>query len=198
MFTVNNRIGKITGAPEFRGREYMTGRFAGIGGVFSGLMKVKTLAKMVGWNAESMADGWNYLSDKAKSGKVFYDIYTAEELAADPSKKLTGIAAFPLDKKAKFCLVCAGGGYGSVCSMVEAYPVIKALNEMGYAAFSLQYRVGKDAKAPNPMDDLAQAVRYILDNADELNVDTSGYAVMGFSAGGHLTASFGTDRKSVV
>ena len=32
------------------------------------------------------------------------------------------------------------------------------------------------------------------DHAEELNVEISGYAVMGFSAGGHLAASFGTEN----
>lgn len=193
MFTVNDRIGKITGSAEFKGYEFMTGKFSGIGGVFSGMMKVNTMAKVVGWNPQSMVDGWNYLSNRAKQGKVFYDIYSKEEMASDPSKKSTGLAAFPLEKKAKFCIVCAGGGYASVCSMVEAYPIIKALNEMGYAAFSLQYRVGKDAKAPHPMEDLARAVSFILKNTAKFHVDAEDYSVMGFSAGGHLAASFGTD-----
>ena len=193
MFTVNTKIGEITSQPEFQGHAYMAGKFSGIGGVFSGMMKLSTMAKIVGWNARSMADGMNYLSTAAKKNKVFYDIYTKEERAADPSKKLTGIAALTLKKKSKFVLVCAGGGYASVCSMVEAYPVIKELNDMGYAAFSMQYRCGKDAKAPNPMDDLARAVRFILEHAEELNVEKEGYAVMGFSAGGHLAASFGTE-----
>jgi acetyl esterase/lipase len=42
------------------------------------------------------------------------------------------------------------------------------------------------------MDDLVQAVIYIIDRADQFNVDPNNYAVMGFSAGGHLTASYGT------
>lgn len=43
------------------------------------------------------------------------------------------------------------------------------------------------------MEDLAQAIRYIRDHADEFNVSAEEYAIMGFSAGGHLTASFGTE-----
>ena len=195
MFTAETRIGAIVGQPEFKGREYMTGKFPGIGGVFTGLMPLKTLARLVGtWNPHSMADGMNHLYERAKAGTVFYDIYSDEELASDPSRRLTGIAAFPVERRSKFVVVCAGGGYASVCSMVEAYPVIKTLNEMGYAAFSMQYRCGKDAKAPHPMEDLAHAVRFILDHADELHVEKEDYAVMGFSAGGHLAASFGTQR----
>ena len=194
MFTVDTKIKTIVNQPEFAGYEYIAGAFPGIGGIISGGLKLKIMCKMVGtWNAQSMADGMNYLSEKARKGKVFHHIYSEAERQADPSKKLTGIAALSVEKRSGFVVVCAGGGYASVCSMVEAYPVIRQLNRMGYAAFSMQYRCGKDAKAPNPMDDLAQAVRYILSHADELNVEKEGYAVMGFSAGGHLAASFGTE-----
>lgn len=194
MFTAESKIRDIARQPEFAGYEYMAGAFPGIGGVISGMMKIKTMCKMVGtWNPQDIAEGLNYLSMKARAGKVFHHIYSEAERQADPSKGLTGIAALTPPQKSKFVIVCAGGGYSSVCSTVEAYPVIKQLNAMGYAAFSMQYRCGKDAKAPNPMDDLAQAVRYILDHADELNVEREGYAVMGFSAGGHLAASFGTE-----
>lgn len=194
MITPETKIGNITSRPEFKDYAYMTGAFPGIGGVISGMLKLSTMCKMVGtWDAPTMADAMNYLSSRAKEGNVFHHIYSEADRHADPGKKLTGIAALPAEKKSRFVVVCAGGGYASVCSMVEAYPVIKALNQMGYAAFSVQYRVGKDAVAPNPMDDLAQAIRYILNHADELNVEKEGYAVMGFSAGGHLAASFGTE-----
>ena len=195
MFTVDTTIHEIAGKPEFKNRKYMTGAFTGIAGFASGFFKLKTMAKFSGWNAQDMADGMNHLYGQAQKGQVLHEIYTDEEKAADPSKKLTGLAALPVEKKSRFVLVIAGGGYGAVCSMVEAYPVIKAINEAGYAAFSLHYRVGKAALHPNPVDDVAAAIRYILKNADALNVDGSDYAVMGFSAGGHLAAMFGTEQE---
>lgn len=76
---------------------------------------------------------------------------------------------------------------------MEAFPIAKRLNELGYCAFVLNYCTGKHASEPNPMDDVAQAVRFILQHAGEFNIDAEGYAVMGFSAGGHLAASFGTE-----
>lgn len=195
MITCNTRICKIVSRPEFKGYQHMLGFFPGHGGVFSGMLKLSALCKRVGtWDANSMAEGANYLSKRSLKDTVFFHIYTEGEHQSDPSKKLTGVAAFPVEKKSKFVVVCAGGGYGAVCSMAEAYPIVKVLNEMGYAAFSVQYRVGKNAAAPKPMDDLARAVRFILDHADEMNVEKEDYAVMGFSAGGHLAASFGTEN----
>lgn len=120
MFTRESRIGEIVGMPEFRGHEYMTGKFPGIGGVFTGFLELRTMAKMVGtWNPDSMADGMNHPLGAARSGKVFYDIYSDQELADDPGKRLTGIAAFPLKERSKFVVVCAGGGYAHAVSHAE-------------------------------------------------------------------------------
>ena len=111
------------------------------------------------------------------------------------SKKY-GLRAYTLHdgKKHPFALICPGGGYGMVCSFIEGVPYAKALNRLGYSAFVLYYRCGKKAKQPAPLDDLARAVRDILSRAEELDLDTEGYSVWGSSAGGHLAATFGTEK----
>lgn len=193
MITPEMKLKEIAALPEFSGRGYMVGEMPGIPGKIAGNLKLGTMCGMMKtWNAESTAAGFEYVSQKAKAGKVFYDIWPEEERRKDPAKKRTGLAAFPLPKKSKFAVICAGGGYAMVCSMVEAFPLVKKLNEAGYAVFAVHYRVGKDAKAPAPMEDLAQVIRFILEHAEEFQVEKEGYAVGGFSAGGHLAASWGT------
>ena len=146
------------------------------------------------WNAAVMCGGLERIRQLRRAGKkVFYPLYDAAEAAARPELKKQAMFHFSIERKTKFAVVCAGGGYGAVCSMVEAFPTAKILNEMGYHAFVVNYRVGKSAKAPNPQEDLAKAVRFILEYAEELNVEKEGYAVVGFSAGGHLAASFGAE-----
>ena len=194
MFTPETRIRDMVRQPEFAGYEYMVNGFPSMGGKLSDAMDIGTVCHILGaWNPQDVTEGMNYLLKRAGSGRVFYHIYNNEQRRADPSKNLTGIAALTLPKKSRFVAVCAGGGYASVCSMAEAYPVIRALNDMGYAAFAVQYRCGVNAKAPNPMEDLAQAIRFILSHSEQLNVERDHYAVMGFSAGGHLAACFGTE-----
>ena len=157
-------------------------------------MSIQQLAQLVGdWNADNVAEGLDYLSEQCRSGNKFYDIWTETDIQTDTSKKGTTLVAYPIKNKSKFVLLCAGGAYMAVSSMVEAFPVAKRINELGYSAFVLKYRTGEHALAPNPMEDIAQAVRFILNHAEEFNVDTEDYAVAGFSAGGHLVASFGTD-----
>ena len=65
---------------------------------------------------------------------------------------------------------------------------------MGISVFILYYRVKKKALYPAPMDDLARAVREVHCRAEELCVDVDHYSIWGYSAGGHLAASFGTDN----
>ena len=91
-----------------------------------------------------------------------------------------------------FVLVIPGGGYGDVALMSEGFPIAQRINELGYNAFILRYRVGKEAHYPNPQDDVYSALSFIFENAEDWNVSTANYAVCGFSAGGHLAASWCT------
>ena len=97
-------------------------------------------------------------------------------------------------KKHPFALICPGGGYSMVVSFIEGAPYARKLNAMGYSAFVLYYRCGKKAHYPAPQDDLARALRDVLDRAEKLNLEAEGYSVWGSSAGGHLAASYGTEK----
>lgn len=90
-------------------------------------------------------------------------------------------------------IICPGGGYRRVCSFIEGYPYARKLNIMGYHAVVVYYHVKELARFPAPQDDLARAVREILDHKDSWKLDTDRYSVWGSSAGGHLAACFGTD-----
>lgn len=92
-----------------------------------------------------------------------------------------------------FAILVPGGGYTVVCSFSEGVPVAKKLNQQGISAFIVYYRTRKKAAFPAPMEDLATAVRYVLDNAEKYHLDVNNYSVWGGSAGGHLTALFGTE-----
>lgn len=97
-------------------------------------------------------------------------------------------------KKHPFAILVPGGGYQIVSNFIEGGPIARKLNEQGISAFVVYYRVKKNAKYPAPMDDLATAVKYIFDHAEEYSLDTANYSIWGASAGGHLAASFGTEN----
>ena len=73
----------------------------------------------------------------------------------------------------------------------EGAPIARWLNGIGLAAFVLRYRVAP-YRHPNPLTDARRAVRYVRHHAGQWGIDPGKIAVLGFSAGGHLTVSVGT------
>ena len=131
----------------------------------------------------------NYLKNHAEAGEtVFYDIYTDAEKAADPAKRDTGMFFFKGDPGAKFAIVNAGGGFAYVGAMHDSFPHALELSKMGYNAFALIYRSG----AQTACEDLARAIAFIFEHADELEIDTADYSLWGGSAGARMAAWLGT------
>lgn len=116
----------------------------------------------------------NYMKNHADAGDViFYDIYTAEERAADPSKNDTGLFFFKGKPGAKFAIVSAGGGMVYVGSMHDSFPHALEISKKGYNAFACIYRAGYDTEP----EGCARAVKFIFDHVKELEVDTSDYSL---------------------
>lgn len=144
---------------------------------------------------ESMANGLNRLLEVCKTQqKVMYHVYDKNQIQADPTKDRTVLFHFPCSKSKKFVLICAGGGYNIVCSTTEAFPAAARINELGYSAFVLNYRCGKGITQPEPMNDVANALRFIIENKNDFGVEESSYAILGYSAGAHLVSTVGTDN----
>ncbi|MDR3232379.1 MAG: sulfatase-like hydrolase/transferase [Planctomycetaceae bacterium] len=64
--------------------------------------------------------------------------------------------------------------------------------ENGYAVAAINYRLRPEFLLPAQIIDCKSAVRWLRANAKKYNIDTNHFAVMGSSAGGHLSASLGT------
>ncbi|MBB3109556.1 acetyl esterase/lipase [Paenibacillus phyllosphaerae] len=87
-------------------------------------------------------------------------------------------------------IVCPGGGYGMRADH-EGEPIARWLNRIGINAFVLRYRVEPYAY-PAALRDVQRAVRTVRYCAADWGIDPHKIGVLGFSAGGHLTASAGT------
>jgi acetyl esterase/lipase len=61
------------------------------------------------------------------------------------------------------------------------------VRELGFAVFSVQYRLGTNGGFPQNIRDCRNAVRFVRKNAERFNIDPDRIGVMGGSAGGHLT-----------
>ena len=135
----------------------------------------------------------NYMKDKVSAGqKIFYRIYSDEEIKENPQKAETGLFFFKGKPGAKFAICNAGGGSVFVGAMHDSFPHALELSKKGYNAFALIYRPG----APTSCEDLARAIAFIHDNAKTLEVDVNTYSLWGGSAGARLAAwlgSYGTE-----
>ncbi len=126
------------------------------------------------------------LHDHAAAGdQIFYDIYSEEEKEADPSKRDTGIFFFRGNPGEKFAVINAGGGFMYVGAMQDSFPHALELSKMGYNGFALIYR------PDDPYADLAKAIGFIYDHAEELGVDPKDYSLWGGSAGARMAATLG-------
>ncbi|MCG9793088.1 alpha/beta hydrolase [Flavobacterium algicola] len=90
-------------------------------------------------------------------------------------------------------IVCPGGGYSILAIDLEGYEIAKWLNELGYTAFVLEYRVPK--KAQGAAQDIQRAIKMVRSRASDFNLDTEKIGLIGFSAGAHLSALATTNSK---
>lgn len=74
----------------------------------------------------------------------------------------TGLFFFRGNSNAPFAICNAGGGFSYVGAMHDSFPHALELSKQGYNAFALIYRPGY------AYEDLARAITYICDHADEL------------------------------
>lgn len=99
-------------------------------------------------------------------------------------------------------IVCPGGSYSWLDWDNEGLSVARWLQSEGISAFVLKYRVQgitsfvshyrllfRGHQYPDALTDAQEAIRYLRDNANSLNIDPDKIGIMGFSAGGHLSAS---------
>lgn len=191
-YTVSTKISDVMSDPVF-------GNFGRlIFPVNSGYYSGNTLGELhLTWysniDADKTVEIVNTMHSKAAAGEtIFYDIYTEAEKEANPAKRDTGLFFLKGDPGAKFAICNAGGGFAYVGAMHDSFPHTLELSKKGYNAFALIYRPG----AQTACEDLARAIAFIFEHAEEMEVDTDCYSLWGGSAGGRMTAylsSYGTE-----
>ena len=121
-----------------------------------------TLRRFIGPTVEDGVAGLNLIIDNYNQGvQVTYPIYTPEEIAADPSLAEVELYYFPATQPgAKYALVLAGNMFERTSVVKEACGAVSQLHEMGYGAFILRYRIGRDLKDNANYKDLVRAVQF--------------------------------------
>ena len=102
-----------------------------------------------------------------------------------PKGKSTGAAV----------VVFPGGGYSILAIDLEGTEVCDWLNSAGITCVLLKYRVpgtGPYPKSPAALQDAQRALGLVRLHAAEWGIDPNRIGVLGFSAGGHLSAGIST------
>jgi acetyl esterase/lipase len=104
-----------------------------------------------------------------------------------PRDKATGAAV----------VICPGGGHTILAIDHEGYEVARWLNSIGVAGIVLKYRLARTPGAGYKVDvhalaDARRAIRLVRSHGEEWGIDPKRVGLLGFSAGGELTAMAST------
>jgi len=93
-------------------------------------------------------------------------------------------------------VVCPGGGYSILAWDLEGTEICRWLNSIGVTGVLLKYRVPRRQGRPAheaPLQDAQRALRLVRAHAREWNIEPRRIGIMGFSAGGNLSALASTN-----
>ncbi|MGB0580337.1 MAG: alpha/beta hydrolase [Limisphaerales bacterium] len=89
-------------------------------------------------------------------------------------------------------VICPGGGYNILALDLEGTEVADWLNTLGVTGIVLKYRVpmrgDKDTKWQTPLKDAQRAMSLVRSHAKKWKIDPNRIGILGFSAGGNLSA----------
>jgi acetyl esterase/lipase len=88
-------------------------------------------------------------------------------------------------------IICPGGGYGILAYWKEGVEIAAWLNSLGITGIVLKYRVPGDRDGA--FQDVQRAMCLARKHATEWGIQADKLGVMGFSAGGHLSARLSTN-----
>jgi len=104
---------------------------------------------------------------------------------------LTLFRAAPENDTGATVIVCPGGGYNILAYDLEGTEVIEWLNSIGVNGVLLKYRVPRRKgleKHTAPLQDAQRAIGMVRHRAKGWGLDPNRIGILGFSAGGHLSA----------
>ena len=103
-------------------------------------MKLKEIGSLLPYHSHVkpavVVSSLNRMIDDAAAGRtVFYDVYTAAEKEAEPSRRNTGLFFFRGKPGAPFAVIAPGGGFAYVASVHEGFPFADEISKRGFNAF---------------------------------------------------------------
>jgi acetyl esterase/lipase len=90
-----------------------------------------------------------------------------------------------------------GGGWKSG-NKNQMQVLAQEITSKGYSCFAIEYRLSLEAKYPQAIYDVKNAIKFIKDNAKRFHVDPDKIAVLGCSSGGQMAALIGTTNGDLI
>lgn len=139
-----------------------------------------------------------------EKGDIGPESYQENKPGSKPVKRLSNVSQptltvypAPADKSTGAAvLICPGGGYNILAMDLEGEEVAEWLNGIGVTGIVLKYRVPRRKDQPAhlaPLQDAQRAMSLVRSKADEWKIDARRIGILGFSAGGHLSAAASTN-----
>jgi acetyl esterase/lipase len=146
------------------------------------------------------AQSTNRVLDIFPKGTILYDDLS---YANDTLKKHLLDIYLPTQTKDSYPLIIwiHGGAWMSndkYADMGYMKQTLKSFIDSGYAVASIDYRWSTMAIFPAQIQDCNQAIEYLYQHADKYKLDRKRFALIGFSAGGHLANLAGLSNNNFV
>ena len=150
--------------------------------------------KNYGYEAVGFEKALHRMEDLAQTGRSYvYQVYDEETCLANYDKARVKLLHFPGPRaNAPYALVIPGGGLNRQWGLIEGQAIAARLNELGYTAFVLYYRVKQEPVMAKAVEDMYAAIKFIEANAAKFEVEPGNYFIGGFSAGAIIAQEIGS------
>ena len=115
----------------------------------------------------------------------------------DKNRALHLDAFFNTNKKNNPGVIMIHGGGWRSGNKNQMRVLAQEITTKGYSCFAIEYRLSLEAKYPQAIYDVKNAIKFIKDNAKRFHVDPDKIAVLGCSSGGQMAALIGATNEDL-